>query len=139
LVSNVLVKGGLCIGGKPREPDNLASTRIVSPIPATTFLGDGPRYFSNLRFNGVRNLDLSLSKEFTIREGRLLRVCDEAFNALNHQRFAYPDLASGDGSFGIVDSTTTYRRMQFGACFRFQLGTGPGAFPNHAPATQRIF
>jgi hypothetical protein len=49
-----------------------------------------------------------------------LRVRAEAFNAPNRQHFAYPDIASGDGSFGIVNSTTNnYRRMQFGARFQF--------------------
>ncbi len=88
--------------------------------PGDNIPGNAPRHFSNLRGDGIRNLDLSLSKEFNIKEGMLLQVRAEMFNAANHQRFAFPDTASGDGSFGTVTSTTNnYRRMQFGARFQF--------------------
>ena len=82
--------------------------------------GNAPRHFSNIRGDGIRNLDLSLSKEFKIREDKVLQVRAETFNAFNHQRFAFPDTGSGDGTFGTVNSTTNnFRRMQFGARFQF--------------------
>ncbi len=88
--------------------------------PGDNIPGNAPRHFSNLRGDGIRNLDLSLSKEFKIREGKLLQVRAETFNSFNHQRFAFPDLGSGDGVFGTVTSTTgNFRRMQFGARFQF--------------------
>jgi hypothetical protein len=88
--------------------------------PGDNIPGDAPRHFSNLRGDGIRNLDASLSKEFTIREGKILQIRAEMFNVANHQRFAFPDVASGDGSFGTVTSTTgNYRKMQFGARFQF--------------------
>jgi hypothetical protein len=88
--------------------------------PGDNIPGNAPRHFSNLRGDGIRNLDASLSKEFTIREGKTLQVRAEMFNAFNHQRFAFPDLGSGDGAFGTVTSTTNnFRRMQFGARFQF--------------------
>jgi hypothetical protein len=88
--------------------------------PGDNIPGDAPRHFSNLRGDGILNLDFSLSKEFAIKESMLLQVRAEVFNAANHQRFAFPDVGSGDGSFGSVFSTTNnYRRMQFGARFQF--------------------
>jgi hypothetical protein len=88
--------------------------------PGDNIPGNAPRHFSNLRGDGIRNLDASLSKEFTIREGKTLQVRAEMFNAFNHQRFAFPDLGSGDGAFGTVTSTmNNFRRMQFGARFQF--------------------
>ncbi|HZQ94239.1 MAG TPA: carboxypeptidase regulatory-like domain-containing protein [Candidatus Sulfotelmatobacter sp.] len=88
--------------------------------PGDNIPGNAPRHFSNLRGDGVHNLDTSLSKEFKIREGKLLQVRAEMFNAFNHQRFAFPDLGSGDGALGQVTSTTNnFRRMQFGARFQF--------------------
>jgi len=88
--------------------------------PGDNIAGNAPRHFSNLRGDGIHNLDTSLSKEFTIREGKLLQVRAEMFNAFNHQRFAFPDLGSGDGALGQVTSTTNnFRRMQFGARFQF--------------------
>jgi hypothetical protein len=88
--------------------------------PGDNIPGNAPRHFSNLRGDGIRNLDTSLSKEFKIHEGQLLQVRAEMFNAFNHQRFAFPDVGSGDGALGQVTSTTNnFRRMQFGARFQF--------------------
>jgi hypothetical protein len=73
-----------------------------------------------LRGDGIRNLDMSLSKQFKIAEEKFLQVRAEMFNVANNQRFAFPDINSGDGSFGNVTSTTNnFRRMQFGARFQF--------------------
>jgi len=88
--------------------------------PGDNIPGDAPRHFSNLRGEEIRNLDLSFTKEFQIRERAQLQIRAEMFNVANHQRFAFPDVGSGDGSFGTVTSTTNnYRRMQFGARFQF--------------------
>jgi hypothetical protein len=88
--------------------------------PGDNIPGNAPRHFSNLRGDGIGNFDTSLSKEFKIREGKVLQVRAEMFNAFNHQRFAFPDLAFGSETFGTVTSTTNnFRRMQFGARFQF--------------------
>ena len=88
--------------------------------PGDNIPGNAPRHFSNLRGDGIRNLDTSLSKEFKIHEGQILQVRAEMFNAFNHQRFAFPDVGSGDGALGTVTSTTNnFRRMQFGARYQF--------------------
>jgi len=88
--------------------------------PGDNIPGNAPRHFSNLRGDGIRNVDMSLSKEFKIRERAQLQIRAEVFNVANHQRFAFPHNQSGDGSFGIVDSTVNnYRRMQFGARIQF--------------------
>jgi len=88
--------------------------------PGDNIPGNAPRHFTNLRGDGIHNLDTSLSKEFTIREGQQLQVRAEMFNAFNHQRFAFPDVGSGDGALGQVTSTTNnFRRMQFGARYQF--------------------
>jgi hypothetical protein len=88
--------------------------------PGDNIPGDAPRHFSNLRGDGIRNVDMSLSKEFSVRENAKLQVRAEVFNVANRQRFAFPDTGSGDGSFGGVFSTTNnFRRMQFGARFQF--------------------
>ncbi len=88
--------------------------------PGDNVPGNAPRHFSQLRGDGIRNVDMSLSKEFKISEGKALQVRAEMFNIANHQRFAFPDAAFQDGSFGNVTQTTNnYRRMQFGARYQF--------------------
>jgi hypothetical protein len=88
--------------------------------PGDNIPGNAPRFFSGIRGDGIRNVDMSLSKEFEIKENMQLQVRAEMFNVANHQRFMFPDIASGDGTFGIVTQTVNnYRRMQFGARFQF--------------------
>jgi hypothetical protein len=88
--------------------------------PGDNIPGNAPRHFSNLRGDGIRNLDTSLSKDFKIHEAQVLQVRAEMFNAFNHQRFAFPDVGSGDGALGQVTSTTNnFRRMQFGMRYQF--------------------
>jgi hypothetical protein len=86
--------------------------------------GNGPRYYSGLRANGIHNIDMSLYKEFTPRESMKLQLRADVFNGFNHPRFAPPNTAwnLGDPTFGIISSTAagyTPRRMQFGVRFEF--------------------
>jgi Carboxypeptidase regulatory-like domain/TonB dependent receptor len=90
--------------------------------PGDNIPGNAPRHFSNLRGDGIRNLDMSLSKEFNVHEKGKLQVRAEAFNVANRQRFAFPDNGSGDGSFGGVFNTASsggFRKMQFGVRYEF--------------------
>jgi hypothetical protein len=82
--------------------------------------GNAPRYFSNLRSDGVHNTDLSLSKEFVIREGMKLQVRGEFFNFTNTPRFNVPGTGFGSTQFGLVTSTLgTPRHTQVGVRFEF--------------------
>jgi hypothetical protein len=111
---------GLSYHEAARTPGGSVLNQACFGDPGDNIPGNAPRYFSNLRGDGIRNLDASLTKEFTIREGKILQVRAEMFNAFNHQRFAFPDVGSGDGALGQVTSTTNnFRRMQFGARFQF--------------------
>ena len=91
---------------------------IVSPGDQVP--GNAPRYFSNLRSDGVHNTDLSLSKEFVIREGMKLQIRGEFFNFTNTPRFAIPSTTLTDSQFGLVTSTLGQpRQVQFGVRFEF--------------------
>jgi hypothetical protein len=91
-------------------------------IPPPEVPGNAPRYFSNLRADGIHNTDLSISKEFVVHEGMKLQVRGEFFNFTNTTRFANPDLNIDSGTFGQVTSTapgSTPRHTQFGVRFEF--------------------
>jgi hypothetical protein len=84
--------------------------------------GNAPRFFSQLRTDGIHNADLSFLKQFNIREHMSLQIRGEFFNFTNTPRFGYPDLAVGDDTFGQVTATaagSTPRRTQIGVRFQF--------------------
>jgi hypothetical protein len=84
--------------------------------------GNTPRFFSNLRTDGIHNVDLSIEKEFVPREGMKLEVRAEFFNFFNTPRFAVPDNLWGDSTFGQISSTamgSTPRHAQLGVRFEF--------------------
>ena len=84
--------------------------------------GDAPRYFPNLRTDGIHNIDMALDKEFVPREGMRLEIRAEFFNLFNTPRFALPDTLYGDSTFGQVSSTvqgSTPRHGQLGVRFEF--------------------
>ncbi|MGH3055047.1 MAG: TonB-dependent receptor, partial [Gaiellaceae bacterium] len=84
--------------------------------------GNAPRYFSNLRTDGIHNIDLAISKAFIPREGMRLELRGEFFNAFNTPRFAPPDTLLGDSTFGQVSSLamgSTPRHGQLGVRFEF--------------------
>ncbi|PWT80228.1 MAG: hypothetical protein C5B58_12095, partial [Acidobacteria bacterium] len=88
--------------------------------PGDQIAGNAPRYFSNLRSDGIHNLDLSFSKEFVIRESKKLQVRGEFFNFTNTPRFAAPNVGFGDSQFGLVTSTLgSPRHTQIGVRFEF--------------------
>jgi hypothetical protein len=84
--------------------------------------GNAPRYFSNLRVNGIHNLDMNVYKSFALREGMKLDVRVEMFNFFNHPRFGQPNSSVGDPAFGTINSDGggyTPRAFQFGMRVEF--------------------
>ena len=84
--------------------------------------GNAPRYFSNLRSDGIHNVDVSISKTFVPREGMSLELRGEFFNFLNTPRFGVPDTLLGDSTFGQITSLaqgSTPRHGQLGIRFQF--------------------
>lgn len=75
--------------------------------------GDTPRLLSDLRGDGMKNLDLSLFKTFRLGERIGLQLRGEAFNVTNSVQFAFPNTTFNNKSFGIISSqANTPRQMQ---------------------------
>ncbi len=83
--------------------------------PATVF-GNAPRFFSNLRTDGVQSLNFSLQKEFKLPgEQTRLRFQMDAFNLPNHPMFAAPQTAVNDANFGkVIYTSLPNRNIQLG-------------------------
>lgn len=69
-----------------------------------------------------RNLNLSVFKNFPVREAMSLQFRAEFFNLLNQPNFANPGATLGQSSFGVISSTATgadMREIQFALKFLF--------------------
>jgi hypothetical protein len=88
--------------------------------PATYTLGNMSRTSGYLRSPGLRNLDFSIFKEFSVTERVKTELRGEAFNAFNTPQFGAPDTGVSDASFGVISTQiNTPRQIQVAAKIRF--------------------
>lgn len=76
--------------------------------------------FGNQGVNMVRgagrvSLNISVLRDFHVREGWRLQFRGEAFNLLNYANFALPGQVLGNADFGIVSAARAPRQVQLGA------------------------
>jgi hypothetical protein len=72
-----------------------------------------------LRADGLINLDLSILRNFPIRETMKFQLRGEFFNITNHPNFGGPGATINGPGFGIVSGAGPGRRIQIGARFVF--------------------
>jgi hypothetical protein len=83
-------------------------------------LGNAPRAFGNIRTPWQFSTNLSLGKQFAIREEMNVEVRIEAQNALNHPVFQGPNTQVDDSGFGKITSTSIGpRQVQLAIKFNF--------------------
>jgi hypothetical protein len=88
--------------------------------PGDQIPGNAPRFSSNARGEGIKNLDFGLFKDFAIREGMKVQLRAEFFNFTNTVHFATPFSAFGDDTFGSVTTqANSPRRTQIAVRFEF--------------------
>ena len=90
----------------------------MQPAPFT--LGNAPRAFGGVRTPLTFTTDLSLGKQFSLREEMNVEVRIEARNAFNHPVFGTPNLSVDDGEFGKITYTSVGpREVQLAVKFNF--------------------
>ncbi|MGH9646197.1 MAG: hypothetical protein ACRD4E_05205 [Bryobacteraceae bacterium] len=67
--------------------------------------------FDILRGPGLANTDVSLARDFALRESLYLRTRVEISNLLNHTNFALPERILGVESSGVISHTATPSRQ----------------------------
>jgi hypothetical protein len=72
-----------------------------------------------IRGPGFQNWDLSLFKNFPIRERTSLQLRGEFFNSLNHPRFNPPNMDVSSAFFGQIQSAQPPRIIQLGLRLQF--------------------
>src|SRR5262249_20776793 len=72
--------------------------------------------FTGVRADGVNNFDLSLFKNFTIKERMKAQVPIENYNALNHVQFGGPNTNPTSAAFGSITAEKGHgqRQLTFG-------------------------
>jgi hypothetical protein len=115
--------------GANDRPDVLANARLNSPTPdrwfdTTAFAPSPFGTFGNAGRNilngpGSSVLNVSLLKNFKLREAATLQFRAEAFNALNHANFNLPQNFLGAAGFGSITSAQAARQIQFGVKILF--------------------
>jgi hypothetical protein len=107
---NTLVRANLI--GNPTPSVQTANEWIVPASftsPAADNFGTFPR--NALRSQWYRDLDLSLFKNFPIKERAQVQFRVEGFNMLNTPIFSTPNTAVGNPAFGSISSTVNTERQ----------------------------
>jgi hypothetical protein len=114
------------IVGTPKRnhgPDwmtNYFANPNVFQLPPNFTLGDAPRTIGSVRGPTSFSADLSIAKQFPVREEMNFEVRLEAENAFNHPVFGTPDTTLDDGSFGQTSyQANNPRQVQLAIKFNF--------------------
>lgn len=99
--------------------------------------GNAPAFLDGVRTAGARDVDISIYKNFSFGESRVLRFEVSSYNLFNHAQFGMPNIPSMGGvyselqqnpnpafgqptTFGqITDTVNSPRQFQFGSRFTF--------------------
>lgn len=90
--------------------------------PADYTFGSAPRWFTNVRFSRVNNVDAALMKDFRLSERVKAQLRGEFFNATNRTQFGWPDTNLTSSTFGQNNGTApgfTPRNIQLGLRISF--------------------
>jgi outer membrane receptor protein involved in Fe transport len=100
--------------------DNYFADNSVFQRPASYTLGNARRTLGSVRSPWSFTTNLSVGKQFPIREEMNFEFRVEAHNALNHPVFGTPDTNVGDDTFGTINYTSVGpREVQLGFKFNF--------------------
>jgi|CZKD01.1.fsa_nt_gi hypothetical protein len=100
--------------------DNFFVDPTVFQRPDDFTLGNAPRAIGEVRSPWAFGVDLSLTKQFVVREQMNFEFRIEAQNAFNHPVFGAPDTGLDDGSFGTISYTSNNpRNVQLAVKFNF--------------------
>jgi len=90
-------------------PSGSISSRVLQyfdtsafQLPAAFTYGNAPPTESDIRAPGIDNTDLSLLKNFRLRERFTMQMRFESFNIFNRTQFAAPGTQLGTTSFGVI-------------------------------------
>jgi hypothetical protein len=119
-------------------PGNASRPNLVGPVVYPRQYGPGRKFFSPsafvnpaqntlgnagrgvIRGPGVRELNASLFRDFSVREGTVLTLRFESFNVSNTPYYNNPNVSFTSAQFGEINTAqATQRQVQLGVTLRF--------------------
>jgi hypothetical protein len=101
--------------GRVQDRLNSYFTQSAYAQPAAFTFGNLGRFLPDVRSDSVRNWDISMFKQFQLREKFTMQFRTEFFNAMNTVRFGAPNTSVTSNAFGTVTSQANApRQIQFG-------------------------
>jgi Carboxypeptidase regulatory-like domain/TonB dependent receptor len=103
----------------------LSTATIQKWFNTSAFVAPGPGQFGNVGRStilgpGAWNIDVNLSRGFTVGEGRIITFRAEAFNVMNHPRFGNPGTSmNSSATFGVINTALDPRIMQLALKYTF--------------------
>lgn len=82
-------------------------------------IGSTPRFLSNYRGPNLINEDVTLMKNFYVKESKYLQLRLEMYSATNSPQWGVPNTSFGGATFGQITSTTGQRSVQVAAKFYY--------------------
>jgi hypothetical protein len=99
-------------GGTTDERINRWFDTSVFSLPEPFTFGNTSRTLPDVRNPGIKNLDLSFFKNYTLAQGLTLQYRLEMFNALNTPQFDGPDTNIESSTFGVITGAGPARQIQ---------------------------
>ena len=112
------------VPGAPLYASNKGPNEWLNPaafsIPPTALGSYGNLGRDSLRGDNFKNIDLSLFKQFPIRESYRVEFRFEMFNSFNTPTWGLPDQNVLDPTFNVISTTRSFaRQLQYGVKFYF--------------------
>ncbi len=111
--------------GSPRNATEWFNFNCFAAPSSPYVAGNTPAYLDHVRTMGANDLDISLYKQFSLRESKDLRFDISCYNIANRPQLGMPSVPTiteyneGTTAASVGDTINAPRQLQFGARFTF--------------------
>ena len=111
--------GDPSVPGSPRDKLNNYFNGKAFQTIGPDLIGSSPRFLSRYRGPSIVNEDVTLVKDFPVKERTRLQLRLEMYSATNSPQWGLPNTSFGSTSFGQITSAGGARTVQIAAKFYY--------------------